>query len=115
VLPLCPDRSAPGLLRGIVAWRGTAFAPDSVIMNASFFPCRVVAAALLYLTVLLRPALCQTAAEPATAAERNLARVLVAHDSLSGNTEKMAQGVVAGAKRVLGARPRLGASLTVMF
>jgi NAD(P)H dehydrogenase (quinone) len=80
----------------------TPFAPNSAIMNLNHFPNRVFAASLLSVTLLLRPALGQTGAEPATPAETNVARVLVAYDSLTGNTEKMAQGVVAGAKQVLG-------------
>jgi NAD(P)H dehydrogenase (quinone) len=80
----------------------TPFAPNSAIMNLNLFPYRIFAASLLSVTLLLRPAFGQTAAEPATPAETNVARVLVAYDSLTGNTEKMAQGVVAGAKQVLG-------------
>jgi NAD(P)H dehydrogenase (quinone) len=44
----------------------------------------------------------KTASEPVKPAEANPVRVLVAYDSLTGNTEKMAQGVVAGAKQVPG-------------
>ena len=80
----------------------TLFAPNSASLNLNLFPYRVFAASLLSVTLLLRPALGQTAAEPATLAETNVARVLVAYDSLTGNTEKMAQGAVAGAKQVLG-------------
>jgi multimeric flavodoxin WrbA len=80
----------------------TPFAPNSAIMNLNLFPYRGFAVSLLSVTLLLRPALGQTGAEPATPAETNVARVLVAYDSLTGNTEKMAQGVVAGAKQVHG-------------
>jgi hypothetical protein len=80
----------------------TPFAPNSAIMNLNLFPYRGFAVSLLSVTLLLRPALGQTGSEPATPAETNVARVLVAYDSLTGNTEKMAQGVVAGAKQVLG-------------
>lgn len=50
----------------------------------------------------LCPALGQTASDPAKPPAASPVRVLVAYDSLTGNTEKMAQGVVAGVKQVPG-------------
>jgi len=59
-----------------------------------------VAGALLYLSFLPCQGLSQT--EPPPPAIAAPVRVLVAYDSLSGNTEKMAQGVVEGVKRIPG-------------
>jgi len=71
-------------------------------MNLNPFPHRALVWSFLCVTFLLCPAHGQTASEPAKPAEANPVRVLVAYDSLTGNTEKMAQGVVAGAKQVPG-------------
>jgi NAD(P)H dehydrogenase (quinone) len=71
-------------------------------MNLNRFPRGALAGGLLCLTLLLHPARSQTASEPPKPAEANPVRVLVAFDSLTGNTEKLAQGVVEGAKRVPG-------------
>ena len=56
----------------------------------------------LSLSLLLPAALGQAPSEPVKPAAVTSVRVLVAFDSLTGNTEKMAQGVVEGAKRVTG-------------
>ena len=64
--------------------------------------------ALLYLAFLLCQSLAQT--EPASPAKPNApgtVRVLVAYYSLTGNTEKMAEGVVEGVKQVRGAAVNL--------
>jgi NAD(P)H dehydrogenase (quinone) len=50
----------------------------------------------------MHPALSQTLSNPAMPAETNMVRVLVAYDSLTGNTAKMAEGVAAGARPVPG-------------
>jgi NAD(P)H dehydrogenase (quinone) len=71
-------------------------------MNLNRFLHGALVGGLLCLTLLLHPARGQTASEPPKPAEANPVRVLVAYDSLTGNTEKMAQGVVEGVKRVAG-------------
>lgn len=78
------------------------FWPDCDNMNLNLFPHRAVIASFLFVMLVMYPALSQTAVEPAKPAEAKPVRVLVAYDSLSGNTEKMAGGVVAGAKKVPG-------------
>jgi NAD(P)H dehydrogenase (quinone) len=72
-------------------------------MNLNRFPSCALAGSLLCMTLMLHPARGQTASEPPKPAQANPVHVLVAFDSLTGNTEKMAQGVVEGAKRVPGA------------
>ena len=71
-------------------------------MNLNRFPHGALAGGLLCLTLLLHPARGQAVSEPPRPAEFSPVRVLVVFDSLTGNTEKMAQGVVEGAKRVAG-------------
>ncbi|MCL4785405.1 MAG: hypothetical protein KJ070_01225 [Verrucomicrobia bacterium] len=71
-------------------------------MNSKRIPHRALAASLLIVAVLLCPAFGQTAEPAASPAGTNTVCVLVAHDSLTGNTEKMAEGVAAGAKPVPG-------------
>jgi NAD(P)H dehydrogenase (quinone) len=71
-------------------------------MNLNYCPLRALAGSFLCLALVLPPALGQTASEAAKPAGTTSVRVLVAYDSLTGNTEKMAQGVVEGAKRVPG-------------
>jgi len=80
------------------------FAPDSSAMNLNRFPHRALAGCFLYAAFMLSTAPGQTATEPAkpAGAAPVAARVLVAYDSLTGNTEKMAQGVAAGVKQVPG-------------
>ena len=76
--------------------------PDFHPMNLNHFPHRALAASFLFVMLVMHPAFSQTAAESAKPAEAKPARVLVAYDSLTGNTEKMAEGEVAGAKPVPG-------------
>lgn len=76
------------------------FTPEFDVMNPNLFPHRAFAASFLCAAFLLCPALGQTASDAAMPAETNMVRILVAYDSLTGNTEKMAEGVVAGAKQV---------------
>jgi NAD(P)H dehydrogenase (quinone) len=76
--------------------------PDFDAMNLNHYLHRALAGSFLCAVFMLCPALGQTAPEPAKPAEANPVRVLVAYDSLTGNTEKMAQGVEAGAKQVPG-------------
>jgi len=71
-------------------------------MSLNLFPHRVLTTSFVFVMLVMHPALSQTASNPAMPAETNLVRVLVAYDSLTGNTEKMAEGVVAGAKKVPG-------------
>jgi NAD(P)H dehydrogenase (quinone) len=72
-------------------------------MNPNRSPNRALAWASLTIAVALYQVSGQTAPEPAKPTEPGTARVLVAYDSLTGNTEKMAQGVVEGVKRLPGA------------
>jgi flavodoxin len=51
---------------------------------------------------MLCPARSQITSDPPKPAGTNLVRVIAAYDSPTGNTEKMAEGVVAGAKKVPG-------------
>jgi NAD(P)H dehydrogenase (quinone) len=60
------------------------------------------AVAFLYIVTMLRYAPAQTQAPPATNNGSGIVRVLVAYDSLTGNTEKMGRGVVEGVKRIPG-------------
>lgn len=71
-------------------------------MNLNHFPDRALVASFLCLAFVPCLALSQTTAEPSQTAEAKKVRVLVAYDSLTGNTEKMAQGVAAGAKQLPG-------------
>jgi len=71
-------------------------------MNSDQFPFRALAGSLLCVVLMLCPALGQAATEPAPTTEAKPVRVLVAYDSLTGNTEKLAEGLVAGAKQVPG-------------
>ena len=86
----------------LLAWRVNRFTPDFGAMNLNHLPHRALTGSFLWAVLLLCPALGQTAPEPAKPAEAAPVHVLVAYDSLTGNTEKMAQGVVAGAKQVPG-------------
>jgi len=72
-------------------------------MNLKPFSHRVLTGIPLGAAFMLCSALGQTASETTRSADPQPVRVLVAYDSLTGNTEKMAQGVVAGAKQVPGA------------
>ena len=60
---------------------------------------RVLAWAFLYVAVMLCGSPGQTNPAPAPTDESGTVRVLVAYHSLTGNTEKMAKGVVEGVKR----------------
>jgi NAD(P)H dehydrogenase (quinone) len=60
---------------------------------------RALVWAFVYLAVMLRQVPGQTKPAPATTNESGIVRVLVAYHSLTGNTEKMAEGVVEGVKR----------------
>jgi multimeric flavodoxin WrbA len=57
---------------------------------------------LVILTFTVARILGQAAPEPARPVEADTVRILVAYDSLTGNTEKMAEGVVEGVDRVPG-------------
>ncbi len=72
-------------------------------MILDLFLHRALTASFVFVMLLMPSVLSQTASDPATPAETNTVRVLVAYDSLTGNTEKMAEGVAAGAKPVPGA------------
>jgi NAD(P)H dehydrogenase (quinone) len=76
--------------------------PEFDAMKLNHSPLRPLAGSFLCVLFMLCPALSQITSEPAKPAGTNLVRVLVAYDSLTGNTEKMAQGVEAGAKQVPG-------------
>lgn len=69
-------------------------------MNLNPFLLRALARGILCVSLMLGSVLGQTAPEPARSTNATPVRVLVAYDSLTGNTEKLAEGVVAGAKRV---------------
>jgi len=71
-------------------------------MKPNRFPNRALVWASLTIAVVLCQVPGQTAPEPAKPTEPGTVRVLVAYDSLTGNTEKMAQGVVEGVKRLPG-------------
>ncbi|MCW5553290.1 MAG: flavodoxin family protein [Verrucomicrobiae bacterium] len=71
-------------------------------MNLNPFLLRPLARGVLCVTLMLASALGQTASEPVRSTNAKPVRVLVAYDSLTGNTEKLAGGVVAGARRVPG-------------
>lgn len=71
-------------------------------MNLYLVLHRALVGGVLCVTLTLDSALGQTAFEPARSTDTKPVRVLVAYDSLTGNTEKLAEGVVAGAKRVPG-------------
>lgn len=85
-----------------LAWRVNRITPDFAAMNLNLLPYRALTASFVCAAFMLCPALGQNAPEPAKPAETNVVRVLVAYDSLTGNTEKMAEGVVTGAKPVPG-------------
>jgi NAD(P)H dehydrogenase (quinone) len=68
---------------------------------------RALAWAFLFIAVVPCQVAGQTKPAPATTNESGTVRVLVAYHSLSGNTEKMAEGVVEGVKR----RPGVAVSL----
>ena len=72
-------------------------------MKLNHFSNRALGWAFVYLAVMLCQVPGQTKAAPATTNEAGLVRVLVAYHSLTGNTEKMAEGVVEGVKRRPGA------------
>jgi len=76
-------------------------------MQLNRFSNRALPWAFVYLAVMLCQVPGQTKAAPATTNEAGLVRVLVAYHSLTGNTEKMAEGVVEGVKR----RPGVAVSL----
>lgn len=76
--------------------------PDCDDMNLNLLSQRALAGSFLCVLFMLCPALSQNVSEPAKPADANPVRVLVAYDSLTGNTEKMAHGVEAGAKQVPG-------------
>jgi NAD(P)H dehydrogenase (quinone) len=78
------------------------FTTDYAAMNLNRFLHRALAGSFLCMTLMLQPARGQTASESPRPAEAGPVRVLVAFDSLTGNTAKMAQGVVEGARRVAG-------------
>jgi NAD(P)H dehydrogenase (quinone) len=61
-----------------------------------------LAGSFLCIALAINPAPGQIASAPANRSEADPVRVLVAYDSLTGHTEKMAQGVVAGANQVPG-------------
>lgn len=71
-------------------------------MNLYLVLHRALVGGVLCVTLTLDSALGQIASEPARSTDTKPVRVLVAYDSLTGNTEKLAEGVVAGAKRVAG-------------
>lgn len=71
-------------------------------MNLNPFLLRALARGVLCVTLMLGSAVGQTASEPVRSTNAKPARVLVAYDSLTGNTEKLAEGVVTGARRVPG-------------
>ncbi len=75
-------------------------------MNLKCFSPRALAGVLLPATFVLGQAFGQ-AAETAQPVETAPVRVLVAYYSLTGNTEKMAHGVVEGVKRIPGAAVNL--------
>ena len=60
---------------------------------------RALVWAFVYLAVMLCQVPGQTKPAPATTNESGTVRVLVAYHSVTGNTEKMAEGVVEGVKR----------------
>ena len=72
-------------------------------MKPNRFPNRAIAWAFLCVAFTLCPVLSQTEPDPGKSTKPPTVRVLVAYYSLTGNTEKMAAGVVEGAKRVPGA------------
>jgi NAD(P)H dehydrogenase (quinone) len=74
-----------------------------ITMNSKRLPHLACAASLLIVALLPCAAFGQPVEPAAEQAGTNGVRVLVAYDSLTGNTEKMAEGVVAGAKQVSGA------------
>jgi len=71
-------------------------------MNLNRFPNRAVGWAFLCVAVALSQLPCRAEPEPVKPTEPGAVRVLVAYYSLTGNTEKMAAGVVEGVKRVPG-------------
>jgi NAD(P)H dehydrogenase (quinone) len=71
------------------------------------FSNRVLAPAVVCLAVMLCEVPVRTEAAPVSTNEAGLVRVLVAYHSLTGNTVKMAEGVVEGVKR----RPGVAVSL----
>ena len=68
-------------------------------MKLNRFSNRALAWAFLYVGVMLCQAPGQTKPVPVTTDDSGTVRVLVAYHSLTGNTEKMAAGVVEGVKR----------------
>jgi NAD(P)H dehydrogenase (quinone) len=68
-------------------------------MKLNLFSNRALAWAFLYIAVMLCQVAGQTKPAPSTTNESGTVRVLVAYHSLTGNTEKMAEGVVEGVKR----------------
>ena len=68
-------------------------------MKANRSSSRALAWAFLYVVVMLCQVPGQTKPAPATTDEPGTVRVLVAYHSLTGTTEKMAEGVVEGVKR----------------
>ena len=71
-------------------------------MKLNHFCNRALVWAFVYLAVMLCRVPGQTKPAPATTNESGTVRVLVAYHSLTGNTEKMADGVVEGVKRIPG-------------
>jgi NAD(P)H dehydrogenase (quinone) len=71
-------------------------------MKPTLSPNRTLAWAFLCVALRLCQVPGQTEPEPAKPTESDPVRVLVAYYSLTGNTEKMAAGVVEGAKRLPG-------------
>ena len=69
-------------------------------MNPNHLPLHALAWTLLLIAPYRLPG---AESEPVNPAEREPVRVLVAYYSLTGNTEKMADGVIEGVKRVAGA------------
>jgi hypothetical protein len=57
-------------------------------MNLNYYPLRALAGSFLWMALVLPPALGQTASEASKPAGTTSVRVLVAYDSLTGNTEK---------------------------
>jgi NAD(P)H dehydrogenase (quinone) len=78
------------------------FASEFGDMNLNHSSHRALAGSLLCVLFLKCTACSQTASERTKTVDPKPVRVLVAYDSLTGNTEKMAEGVVAGAKQVAG-------------
>jgi NAD(P)H dehydrogenase (quinone) len=76
-------------------------------MKLNRFSNPALAWAFLYVVVMLCQVPGQTKSAPATTDESGTVRVLIAYHSLTGNSEKMAEGVVEGIKR----RPGVAVSL----